>query len=640
MVLIVGSIFSQKSKCENGFLQISEKSQHSMEKRDGEGKFCGQLMSRKAMFYSRGNNISVTISLTEGRGFYGQYLPMNVYLTYRFLAAKTVYNNNDFHSDFGMKLMSSNCDRVFEDCLPPRKCSVTSPNYPGIYPRNVTCNFLIQQMHRVPKGQKARIVIKQVCSRFAITESILNELFHQTNEYKISTFAGSSGSATGNKAKKGLLFDCELDVISIYDGPTDTAKKLLDFCGSGALPAILSSTHQILIVLKSGENNVLFDSRFQLDVEVKLFEQEQTLPTNLCDYVYNGASIRSGVIHSQTVQSNITCFYKFTSNNTWDRIWIYFVSYFVQDLKQRDTQEKCDSSRLTIVDKVNITFCEKSSPKICGRVFREGSYYPNIPCLHPQESYLSSGPEMLIAQKHSIMSNIYSFPAHFTAKFEFIDTEEFGEPIIGTLCDRRFLSYKYPKGVFRSTRNLFYYGRGGQRSISCSYHFVTNLKQRLTLTLTKLRLKTENCVQTRNQINNSYQCQLKSRNAKKRSTLIIVESLKSERINVGCFCNSINSSLVTFRFIGSEVVLNFTVTEMSSVEDFNDYAFEASFEFLAAIDCDSNALYTRNEREAEISFSVPSNYDFSQTELKCRWIIAAFPGKRLDLKVNGYKHTK
>ncbi|RWS13482.1 hypothetical protein B4U79_11946 [Dinothrombium tinctorium] len=527
----------------------------------------------------------------------------------------------DFHTDFGMKLSGSDCDRVFEDCLPPRKCSITSPNYPGFYSRNITCSFLIQQMHRIPKGQKARIVV------------------NQPNEYKITLFAGTSSS--GSKAKKGLIFDCELDVISIYDGSNRNARKLLDFCGSGVLPPILSTRNEMLIVLKSSANNILFDSRFQLNIEVKLYKEELTLPTNACDYVYNGAKIRSGVINSQTVQSNVTCSYSFVSNNIWDRIWIYFVSYFVQDLKQWSREETCDSSKLVISDTMNITFCEKTSPKICGREFEDNNYLANIPCLYPQESYLSSGPRMLITQTHSMLANVYSTPSHFTAKFEFIDTQEFGEPIIGTLCDRRFMSYKYPKGIFRSTRNLFYYGRGGQKSISCSYHFVTNVQQRLRLSLKTLKLKTENCVQVRDAINNSYQCQFAAaKNVKRRSTLIILESMKSERIHVACFCNSINSSLLTFDMIGSEVILNFTVTEMSSFQDFNDFGFEASFEFLAAIDCEANTIHTRNEREAEITFTVPSNYDFSQTELKCRWIIAAFSGKHLDLKVNGSKLTK
>ncbi|CAG2111549.1 unnamed protein product [Medioppia subpectinata] len=101
-----------------------------------------------------------------------------------------------------------------------------------------------------------------------------------------------------------------------------------------------------------------------------------------------------------------------------------------------------------------------------------------------------------------------------------------------------------------------------------------------------------------------------------------------------------NNDMV-FDMISSDVVLNFSVTRMSPFEDFNDYGFDASFEFLPAFDCNSGALVERrNGTEGEILYSVPQTYNFIRDgPLKCRWIIEASFGKHLFLKFKGHLPT-
>lgn len=41
------------------------------------------------------------------------------------------------------------CDRIFLNCDEYR-CAVQSPNFPGLYPRHVTCHYLIKQTRYVP----------------------------------------------------------------------------------------------------------------------------------------------------------------------------------------------------------------------------------------------------------------------------------------------------------------------------------------------------------------------------------------------------------------------------------------------------------------------------------------------------------
>ena len=66
--------------------------------------------------------------------------------------------------ELGIKLPSTYCDRVFEDCSQnnKKKCKIRSPNWPGFYNRNITCKFRIRHHGQVPKGHKIRIVISQV----------------------------------------------------------------------------------------------------------------------------------------------------------------------------------------------------------------------------------------------------------------------------------------------------------------------------------------------------------------------------------------------------------------------------------------------------------------------------------------------
>jgi len=51
------------------------------------------------------------------------------------------------------------CSRLFTDC--DRKvCRLQSPNFPGIYPRNLTCYYAVRQ-HDVPAGKQALIAVRQ-----------------------------------------------------------------------------------------------------------------------------------------------------------------------------------------------------------------------------------------------------------------------------------------------------------------------------------------------------------------------------------------------------------------------------------------------------------------------------------------------
>jgi hypothetical protein len=179
--------------CPNGHLTIRESSKASKQKSfttrnifadhpntnddkkrlltSNPGRFCGQMVSRKAIYYSEGRNLSLGVYLPPGRAFYGHSLPFSLFLTYRFLpptiltsqlTTSQVDPSASGSVSFGTKVAQSYCDRVFDDCFPPKKCKIRSPHYPGFYPRNITCQYRISESTQVPPGYTTRIVISQV----------------------------------------------------------------------------------------------------------------------------------------------------------------------------------------------------------------------------------------------------------------------------------------------------------------------------------------------------------------------------------------------------------------------------------------------------------------------------------------------
>lgn len=47
----------------------------------------------------------------------------------------------------GKLIQGTYCSRVFSDCE-KRACRMQSPNYPGIYPRNLTCFYAVRQVSK------------------------------------------------------------------------------------------------------------------------------------------------------------------------------------------------------------------------------------------------------------------------------------------------------------------------------------------------------------------------------------------------------------------------------------------------------------------------------------------------------------
>ena len=409
---------------------------------------------------------------------------------------------------------------------------------------------------------------------------------------------------------------------------------------------------------------------------------------------YNASttSQRSGQIvfknQLQDQPKELPCFLHLISSNPFDRIWFYFLNYRPASLLNTNSLSSnqlppTDSCRITdfklfdssddqlYLNDVNAmsnkgrSFCGPVQPKICNPARQQ--------CFLPSESYLSTGPKLSLMAMNKINPSLYLLPLQFTLNYEFINTQEYGEAVAGTICDRLFDSTRYRHGTVRSTRNLFLYGRGGHQNLNCAYIFRGQPNQRLRIQLYRIKVKSTDCMQQREPNSGANKCVFLNNQHSKTggpssrfsvwdvlsdaNSTNEMENSNQIRLPVDCFCNKTVNFLtpISFHLIGGQATLNFTIERMRSNEDFNDYAFEAFYEFLStstdlsqqtapfvqleptrSVQLKTNP--SRNYTLTNYLLTVPSNYSFDYyQEFKQRKRLIAKPNESVLLNVpNGF----
>ncbi|OQR80128.1 hypothetical protein BIW11_05268 [Tropilaelaps mercedesae] len=610
------------------------------------GRFCGDLINTggPVIFFSERNNVTLQVVIPNRASLHSY--SFNLYLTYRFHPSKpsrTRYGDSKDPIDLGVRAPESFCDRIFENC-DRKKCKIRSPNFPGFYLRNFTCRFTIRQLTS-PQGTQAQIVLSQ------------------RNEYKISIYTGRTAPG-GTSSQRALTSDCLGDVVRIYDGGNSQASVLSRFCGSGSLTEVVSSGPEIRVELYSVGAQQLYASKLELDVEVRFVKTDdfRVEPGGKCTFEIDGSRAeRRGLIYTpnHTIPPNTTCSFHFRGRGVHDRVWIYFLSYFVEDKQRWSSAEKCDVASLEIVDlsaqelfqDANSSidhstrrFCEKSSPRICARAVEYPQFIPLRPCRLPDDSYLSTGSDLVIRQKFFKSSDIPLRRSSFMARYEFVDTEQAGVdmgPHHGP-CHRHFQSSTSKFGHFASPKNVFMYGRGGSENITCSYYFSGMASEKLRIYLTNLNLPTTQCTHFYDEATQRYTCRMVASraNAAKISVVQVTDHWGETYTPMGCFCNTTSQlrKPILIESVGNNVTLSFTVQGMSALEDFNNYGFEATYEFRPATSCEGGTA-RRNGSEGELTF-VAKDVNTQDTPLRCRWYIESSPKKYLYLKFQGHDGSR
>ncbi|XP_053674728.1 uncharacterized protein LOC128725034 [Anopheles nili] len=214
------------------------------------------------------------------------------------------------------------CSRIFTNC-DKKVCRLQSPNFPGIYPRNLTCYFAVRQ-HDVPPGKHAFIVISQPkgnliwISTEASAGAASNAARDEKEKYKprLQTWneCDSVQDSTNPKWKS-------TDYITVYDGYTTRDPIILKICGGGqAIPQAISSGPELLVEFTTSPYGTFNTPQtsghslhgFQLEVTVR-FVDIQT-PTyakskRICEFWLRGTGhgVLQNPLHS--LAPNTTCLY-------------------------------------------------------------------------------------------------------------------------------------------------------------------------------------------------------------------------------------------------------------------------------------------------------------------------------------------
>ncbi|XP_050073509.1 uncharacterized protein LOC126561419 isoform X1 [Anopheles maculipalpis] len=216
------------------------------------------------------------------------------------------------------------CSRIFTNC-DKKVCRLQSPNFPGIYPRNLTCYFAVRQ-HDVPPGKHAFIVISQPkgnlvwisteASAGAATNAARGGDEKEKHKPRLQTWneCDSVQDSTNPKWKS-------TDYITVYDGYTTRDPIILKICGGGqAIPQAISSGPELLVEFTTSPYGTFNTPQtsghslhgFQLEVSVR-FVDIQT-PTyakskRICEFWLRGTGhgVLQNPLHS--LAPNTTCLY-------------------------------------------------------------------------------------------------------------------------------------------------------------------------------------------------------------------------------------------------------------------------------------------------------------------------------------------
>lgn len=647
--------------CSGAYMQIVERNVQA----SSSGGWCGQAVSIP-VYYSETNNLTVLLTMVARDDDVDTRFKFA--LKFRYLSkqdAVTRYGPSYAQFHRGEWIPSSVCDRSFQDC-DSQPCKVHSPNFPGLYPRNVTCLFRVTQ-RTIPRGKHAFVVVQQ------------------RNEDKLGVKDDQSADGSleiAFRQDKKLLFgdSCSHDYIKVYDGADVSSPVLAKFCRSGALTPIVSSGPEMVIEFHTTTYDLLDMYSFELDVEV-IFSPENDVGLRMigqkCEWTIYADEQRSGVIHSlrHLAAPNTSCSYIFNGRKN-DVVWLYFVKHFV-DKGGTESYDRLGSIVGELYDgnpvlqqlgvsRHNVTllaaFDDDAKLKLCVHAKYFQGFIPLRPCRYPEESYLTTGPEMFLRYNFSHQFNLHYL--RMEARYEFVDTFQSGEPLprVGLLgpssaepwpldgvCNRIFHSRTFPEGVFTSPKNVFFFGRGGRRSLRCSYKFVGTESEIIRFTFLKIRLGNRKCDTVQDHWSRRYVCRphyvdkdLSGGGGVGGGVGVDVADVRVFQVlhgrvemPVACLCRLTNHKPLTLELMANVAYVNFTVTGMTSLEDFNSFYFEASFQFLSNPHCNSGNVLEGDGGEVSV---VATNGDLlfkGPTKVHCPWLLQDDAHRYGQLKIPG-----
>ncbi|XP_017770463.1 PREDICTED: uncharacterized protein LOC108558152 [Nicrophorus vespilloides] len=579
--------------CPDGYMQLSE-----LGRPFTGGSWCGSS-SGPAAYYSETSTVTVSIKL-----FQNPQQPFQFRLRYRFVSRREAvvrFGSPSAPLERGQVAPGTYCTRQFEECY-RKPCRLQSPNYPGMYPRNVSCYWSLRQKI-VPTCKHAMIAVRQ-------------EAAHKMHMKRSISVAGLNKTARALRAWR----DCtgERDHLIFYDGGSTNDPVLAKYCGGDWLPRVVSRGPEMLVAFHSSPFSIPLHSPpshsplrgFELDVDV-IFADSDSLDYSRdslrCDFdvnatnqdgdeIWSGRGRRGSLISPRhSLPPNTTCTYKFRGH-LGDLVWISFVSYSQRALLvgenaqaligNSSTGGTC-ATRLRIWDGALLLEdkCD-DSPKLCDHSALSNSTRITRPCT-TSESYLSTGRALII--QHHTEDGTALHPASFKLKYEFIDTRLGGEPWPGKEqpgpCHRIFKNMRH--GEINGPRNTFLFGRGGAKDLHCVYRIEAGVDERVRLVLNNASFGiSPSCESVSDAHTGRPSCEYLPGG---RVAELSVWELpwRDIRVPKACLCDNSSLSNRPMSLLSSSrtLELHFTTKDMNISEDFTLLHFHATFEIVSMPEC-------------------------------------------------------
>ncbi|KAG7173349.1 Dorsal-ventral patterning protein tolloid-like [Homarus americanus] len=528
-------------------------------------------------------NISHTNQDMPNPGSFQQQDTIMLRLSYRFLRKERAilrYGKPYSPSYRGEDLPNSFCDKYFENC-DKKNCKIQSPNFPGMYPRNLTCYYHIRQT-RVPEGKVALVSVYQRNPHLIYIKD--HNVPHMSREKRL---------------KVGASCHTIYDYLVAFDGNTTRSPVLAKLCKGGApLSSLIASGPDLLLLFHASPYDFPFQDSprrrtfgFELDVAVEFVDRESTAYVRKgseCEYQVNSQGQRSGYVQASahSLLPNTTCTWRLLAGNT-EIVWLYFLHYRHVNHPEMPKPAKC-SNTLSIYNgdiplgsDTNSSslllgrFCKPDRlPRVCSEVHAPGPY--SAPC-SPMESYVSARPAMTLALRYAAGTG----PAHveFLARYEFVDIRQWGDPTPdGGPCDRTF-SVR-PDRLFASPRDVFMFGRGGAKRLRCVYTFQVEPYQRVSLRILRSKMGTE-CNTVYRNSSRRYECSHAGESGHP-AIKIREEPWPNVPAERACLCNVTNGRPFNLVSYTNTIHITFSVPYMSPTNDYDDYFFAGEYSVLEA----------------------------------------------------------
>ncbi|XP_066595099.1 uncharacterized protein [Prorops nasuta] len=620
----VGRFLSFTSEgCPDGFMSIREEGLPPT-----GGQWCGSAWGY-TVYYSETPSINLTLFLLrlseQGIGYNFDFK-----LSYKFLKkseAHLRYGNSSLTTWRGELVNGTYCDRVLTRC-DTRSCRLQSPNYPGVYPRNVTCYYRIEQT-RSPPGHRALLAVSQ------------------RNSHKIHI---KDQIVKYDRSQRVLRVwdECNIvqDYLTVYDGGSTSDRVLVRLCGGDTVPDIVSSHNTMLLEFHTSPYDnpfhpvpLSFLPGFELEVQVIFVDEKSRTfvkENENCDFYISSDDSPSGILENpkHSLPPNTTCRYRFHGKPN-EIVWLSFVKYYsasVDPATSIDTAGDCnaklliwdgDQSTEKLNSRKNISligqFCKDDVPRLCDHSLLRNSSRHTRPC-SLAESYVSSGRELTL--EHILRQGSALYPISFVLRYEFVHEAvscnqifaSSSAPVAATSSTPQSLSGNTQRtGTFSSPKSVFFYGRGGAQNLSCVYRFEAEPEQRVEISILRATFGDKSCASYPDPLVNRWTCDRRHVQTKKHgfAEIVVVEHpWQGVELVRDCLCSNLTDRVVLKTLTSNTVELRFVVSLMNVTQDYRDFFFEGEYRFIDVSEENSECSTRFEERRlrgtsGEISLRSP-----------------------------------